>query len=87
MKKLILLSLCTLFIAGASQGSWTDSQALDKADSQAQPYKCVQQRVFESAEAGMNQSLQTLEVEMLPSLLTVQLNNYAASDYREYRPN
>jgi len=66
MKKLIfLLSLCTLFVAGASQGSWSNSLAADttglrQADSQTQAYKPVRQRVFELAEAGMNQKLQQL---------------------------
>ena len=66
MKKLIfLLSLCTLFVTGASQGPWSNSLAVDtaglhQADSQTQAYKPVRQRGFELAEAGMNQRLQQL---------------------------
>ena len=82
MKKLIfLLSLCTLFIAGASQGSWSNSLAVDtdglhQADSQTQAYKPVRQRVFELAEAGMNQKLEQLLQQHNADLTTVlqQLN-------------
>ena len=77
MKTLILTGLCVLFIAGASQGPWADSLALDKADSQAQMYKGVRQKVFESAEAGMNQRLQRLKAEMLPPLFDIDITTIA----------